>query len=179
MRLFIPAVAAGVLLFAEASFAQAEPELGTVVKPFKVIGVTGLFDGKEVDLAKPVEHRQVYLFVAADKFDRPTARYIKALDDAVIKGIEGVNAVDVYAVWLTDDVQKSKDYVPKAHQSLRLGQTSIAVFEGARQGPDGWGIDPDAHLTAVVVRDSKIAAAFAYGSTNDTDVPKLVDEIKK
>lgn len=167
------------LLVAHTALAQAKPEVGAEFKPFKTFGVAGQFNGAEVELAKPVEHPQVYLFVAADKFDRPTARYIKTLDNAILKGIEGVNAIDAYAVWLTDDAQASKDYLPKAHQSLRLGQVSLAVFEGPKQGPDGVGIDPDAHLTVVLVRNGKITASFAYASTNETDVPELIRAIKK
>jgi hypothetical protein len=161
-------------------FAQSKPAVGTEAKAFKAFGVTGQFDGKEVELAAaPVAHGQLYLFVAADRFDRPVARYIKTFDDHLLKGIEGVKALDVYAIWLTADPQQSKDYLPKAQQSLRLGQTSLAVFEGAKQGPDGWALDADAHLTAVLVRNGKIAASLAYGSTNETDVPALIEAVKQ
>jgi len=179
MRWTLLLIAALSFFDCEAVLAQAKPEVGAELKPFKAFGVTGQFNGAEVELAKPVEHRQVYLFVAADKFDRPTARYIRALDEAILKGIEGVSAIDAYAVWFTDNAQASKDYLPKAQQSLRLGQVSMAVFEGPKQGPDGLGIDPDTHLTVVLLRNGKITASFAYGSTNDTDVPELINVIKK
>ena len=160
--------------------AQSKPEVGSQATPFKVFGVTGQFDGKEVELAaRPAEHRQLFLFVAADTWDRPTGRYLKKLDDALLKGIEGVDAIDVYAIWLTATPQDAKDYLPKAQQSMRLGQTSLAVFEGPEQGPDGWGLDPEAYLTAVLVQNGKVTASFAYRSTNDTNVPALVETIRK
>jgi hypothetical protein len=168
------------VLAASSGLAQSKPTVGAEAKPFKAFGMTGQFTGKQVELATgPVAHSQLYLFVAADRWDRPTARYLKVVDSAVLKGIEGVKAIDVYAVWLTNDAQKSKDYLPKAQQSLQFGQTSLAVFEGAKQGPAGWDLDADAHLTAVLVRDGKVVESFAYGSTNETDVPSLIDAIKK
>ena len=49
MRPWLPiATAACLALFCEPTLAQTKPEVGSQAKPFKVFGITGQFDGKEV-----------------------------------------------------------------------------------------------------------------------------------
>jgi len=150
------------------------------VKPCKVSVIAGELAGKDVDLtAERKGKTTVYLFVSAENWTRPLARYIKVLDTEVEKGIAGAKDVEVMAVWLTSDVAKSKEYLPKAQQSLSFTKTSLAIYDGPAQGPDGWNVDIASHLTAVVVRDDKEIARFKYQSTNDTDVPDVVKALGK
>lgn len=150
------------------------------VKPCKVAAVTGEFAGKDVDYAaERKEKPTVYLFVSAENFTRPIGRYMKVLDTQIDKGIEGARDAEVVAIWLTSDVAKSKEYLPKLQQSVQLSKTALAVFDGAPQGPDGWNVDIASHLTAVVVRGGKETARFKYQSTNDTDVPDVVKALEK
>jgi hypothetical protein len=162
---------------------KSGPEAGTAVTGFKTFAVTGELAKKppeEIDyLAERKGKTTVFLFVAADHWQRPIARYLKTLDKSITDGIEGVEGVEAVAVWLTDDVQKSKDYLPLAQQSLSFGHTALTVFPGAKQGPEGWGLDTEAHLTTVIVRDGKTIASFGYRSTNETDVPAVLEAIKK
>ena len=152
----------------------------TKAKPCKVFAVTGEFAGKEVDvLAERKEKPTVYLFVSAENWTRPIARYIKALDGQLDKGIDGATGAEAVAIWLTADVAKSKEYLPLAQRSMQLSKTALAVFDGQPQGPDGWNVDIASHLTAVVVRDGKETARFKYQSTNDTDVPEVVEALGK
>ncbi len=82
------------------------------------------------------------------------------------------------AVWLTDNPDKSKAYLPIAQRSIRLQKTPLAVFEGGKNGPDGWSINDMAGLTAVVVREGKVVFSKGYLSLNETDVPKVVEALK-
>lgn len=168
-------VVAGSLGFVVAG--QAED---AAVKPCKVAAVTGESAGKDVDYsAERKEKPTVYLFVSAENFTRPVGRYIKVLDTQIDKGIEGARDAEVVAIWLTGDVAKSKEYLPKLQQSVQLSKTSLAVFDGQPQGPDGWNVDIASHLTAVVVKGGKETARFKYQSTNDTDVPDVVKALEK
>src|SRR5687768_4859152 len=111
------------------------------VKPCKVAAVTGEFSGKDVDYAaERKEKPTVFLFVSAEHFTRPIGRYIKTLDTQIDKGIEGARDAEVVAIWLTSDVAKSKEYLPKLQQSVQLTKTALAVFDGQPQGPDGWNV---------------------------------------
>lgn len=153
------------------------PTVDTKPEPFKVTAVTGDEAGQEVDYtALRKDHITIFLFVQADRWDRPTARYLKTLDEELHSKRKDVRAV---AVWLTDDVAKSKDYLPKAQQSVKFQQTALTVFDGDRnEGPKNWGLNSDAHLTTVIVSGNNVDATFAYRSTNETDVPEVIKKLK-
>ena len=53
--------------------------------------------------------------------DRPMARFMRKLDETLLKESEEVYIV---AVWLTDDVDKTKGYLPRAQQSLKFQNTA-------------------------------------------------------
>ncbi len=65
----------------------------------------------------------------------------------------------VVVVWLTTDVTKTKEYLPVAQKSFQLQGTALTCFTGEGTGPKGWGINADAHLTAVVASGGKVAKA--------------------
>jgi hypothetical protein len=153
------------------------PEKGKAPPALKVFDATGPHATKDVDyVAERKALPTVYVFVQADKWDRPMARFMKGLDEAVQK--EGGEAY-VVAVWLTADADKSKEYLPLAQKSLQFQATALTCFTADKAGPEGWGVNADAHLTAVVVGDKKIAATFGYMSLNETDVPAVRDALKK
>src|SRR5438105_3163238 len=86
-----------VLLFApslRAQDVQSGPDKGAKVPALKVFDATGDNKGKELDLmAERKDKTTIYVFVAADKWDRPMARFLKKLDEAVQK--EGEEAAVV------------------------------------------------------------------------------------
>ena len=146
------------------------PKKGEKVAALKVYAVTGDPKDKEVEYAglrkdKPT----IYVFVSAKDFSRPMFRYLKKLDEDL--GDDGL----VVAVWLTDDADKSKEYLPKI--STYFKGAALTVF-GKTDGPKDWAINPDAHLTAVVAHKGKVVKSFGYMSLNDTDVPEVVKTLK-
>ena len=177
MKANISSVAATVslTLMILASAVQADD-----LKPMKVYAVTGGFEGSEVDyVAERKEKTTVYVFLAADQWTRPVARYVKKLDEEIAGGIAGAEDAQIVAVWLSDDAAKGKDYLPKAQTSLLATRTDWTVFEGQKAGPDGWNVDIAAALTTVIVRDGKEVNRFSYKSVNETDVPEAVKALKK
>ncbi len=149
-------------------------------RKLEVDAITGEFAGTSVDFCEKYKDRtQVVLFIAASKFDRPIGRYMKKLDAELAKGIEEAPQAVATAVWLTDDVGKSKEYLPKADQSLMFSKTALTVFPGEQSGPTGWNVDVASTLTVVVMRDGKEVARFAYVSTNDQDVPEVLKALKQ
>jgi hypothetical protein len=169
----------GLLLAPGTLLAQVEsgPSAGSKIEALKVVTATGDNAGKEADYAKERKDKPtIFVFVQADKWDRPTARFLRALDEALVKDYKDVQIV---AVWLTDDVAKAKDYLPKAQESLKLSQTTFTVHPGEKSGPAGWGINADAHVTAVVAQDQKVTASFGFGSLNETDAPAVLKKLKQ
>jgi hypothetical protein len=147
------------------------PKDGENVAPLKAYAVTGDPKDKDVNYADLRKDKPtVYVFVSAKDFDRPMFRYLKKLDEDL--GDDGT----IVAVWLTDDADKSKEYLPKIAQHFK--GTALAVF-GETAGPKDWGINSDARLTAVVAHKSKVVKSFGYQSLNETDVPAVVETLKK
>jgi hypothetical protein len=167
-------------------FAQADIASGPSEKskpePFKAIVVAGDEAGKGDDAGKEVDvvalrkdKPTIFVFIPDDKWARPMARYLKTLDDELAAKRTDVRII---AVWLTADVEKSKEYLPRADQSLKFKQTSLAVYPKEKTGPMNWGLNSDAHLTAVLVSDNVVDASFGYRSLNETDVPAVMKKLK-
>ncbi|MBX9584263.1 MAG: hypothetical protein K2X87_28520 [Gemmataceae bacterium] len=169
---------AAVLLAASLDI-ESGPKAGEKVPALKAFGLVGPVEGKETDYAADRKDAPtVYLFVQAEHFSRPMARFIKTLDGQVT-GID--DKARVVAVWVGDKetFAKTKERLPLVQMSIKLENTSMAAFDGDKTGPDGWGINPDAHLTAVVVAKGTVAKAFAFVSVNETDVRPVLAELKR
>lgn len=163
-----------------AGFARADvesgPKAGEKAAELKAFGVVGKVEGKEADFAKErADLPTVYLFVNAEKFSRPMNQFIKTLDGKLPDAAAKAGAV---AVFLTTDTDKYKEYLPKVQMSVKYENTAMAVL-GNTSGPKGWGINPDAHLTVVVVVEGKVAKSFAYDTVNATDVKAVEEALKK
>jgi hypothetical protein len=157
-----------------ASDVDSGPKKGSKVPALKVYDATGENKGKTVDYAGlRKDTPTVYLFVGEGKFTRPMFRFMKTLDEAIKKELDDVYGV---AVWLTDDEEKSKEYLPRI--STYFETTALAVFKG-KDGPKEWDINSDAHLTVVIAHKGKVTARFGYNSVNETEVPAVLKEVKK
>ena len=55
----------------------------------------------------------------------------------------------------------------------------MTLFNGKKSGPEDWGINLDAHLTAVVVTEKRVQARFGYRSINETVVPEIETALKQ
>jgi len=122
------------------------------------------------------EKGAVYLFVQAERWDRPMARFMKMLDEKLPDFDASASAT---AVWLTRDVDGARQYLPRAADSLRMSKTSLSVYDGDVTGPEGWGINPDAFLTVVVAHKGKVVKSFGFVSVNETDVPEVGEVLKR
>lgn len=166
------------LVFSNPAFADIDsgPKVGEKVTELKVQAVIGAIEGKEVDYAAERKDKPtVYVFVQAELFTRPIARYMKELDKVI-----AATGKDTYvvAVWLTADKDKTKSYLPLVHGSLKFEATALTFFDG-KTGPADWAINDRAHLTTIIVKEGKVLERFAYQSANDTDVPKVEEVVKK
>jgi hypothetical protein len=92
------------LFLASLAWAQevsSGPDQGKKVPPLKVFAATGPNKDTEIDYAaERKEKPTIYLFIQADKWDRPMARFLRKLDQALQKANDEAVLV---AVWLTED----------------------------------------------------------------------------
>ena len=170
--------ASAVLLIASVAWADVEsgPKVGDPVSPLKVFAVVGKLTDKEVDYAaERKDEPTIYLLVNAARFGRPAARFMKVLDEKL--GDAPPNTY-VVAVWVTDDVEKSKKYLPLAQSSIKFSNTALTVC-GSPTGPDLWSVNADADVTVVVANRGKVVAKYGYVSVNDTLVAPVLEALKK
>lgn len=170
----------GLLAFLATSSVWADVQSGLTadskVPALKVVAATGDQAGQEADFAAQRKDKPtIYIFVPSDKFDRPMARFIKTVDQTLASQR---NDVQIIAVWLPDDVAQSKEYLPRAQNSLNLSQTVLAVHPGGKGGAGDWGINPDAHITVVVAEGGKVSASFGFISVNETNAPAIIEKLK-
>jgi len=179
--MFVPVMVA-CLSLAATQDVPSGPKVGEKVPALKVFAVAGSVENKEVDYtAERKEKPTLYVFVKSKEGGipeggRPAGRFMRELDK-VVKD----TSTDEYivAVWLTDDEQKTKDYLPRFQMSLKLENTGLTLHPGPISGPADWGINPDAHVTVVIAAKGKVAMNFGYMSLNETDVPKVQEALKK
>lgn len=158
------------------------PPKGEKTPALKVFAVIGMVEDKEVDyVAERKDKPTIYVFVKSKEGripegGRPAGRYLKILDQAV-KNI-GSDAY-IVVVWLTDNQDETKRYLPMIQGSLKLESTGLTYFQGEKSGPNSWGVNQDASVTTVVTNKGKVAMSFGYDSLNDTDVPAVEEALKK
>ena len=158
------------------------PKAGEKVAKLKAYGVVGTIEKKEADFAaERKDAPTIYLFVAAQEGGlpvggRPAGRFMKKLDEEIGK----VDGAAIVAIWLGDKAfENHKEYIPKIAKAFSFEKTQFAAFDGQKSGPDGWAINGDTHLTAVVVNKGKVVKSFAFVSVNDTDAKPVMESLKK
>lgn len=155
---------------------ESGPAVGEKIPALKVEAVTGPQEGKSLDYAADrAEKPTVYAFVQAERWSRPMARFLKKIDGE----LQGIDDAACVAVWLAEKPDASKEYLPKAQMSLKFERTSLTSFAGEIAGPNGWGVNGDAHVTVVVARGGKTVARFGFVSVNETSVPQVIETLKK
>lgn len=162
-----------------AAWADIESGLkaGETVPELKAYGLVGEIKDKSADFAKERKDLPtVYLFVPSAKFDRPMARMMRELDQ---KAGDAVEKAGMVAVWIGGDLDANKTRLPLIQQSLKFDRTALAVFEGDASGPNGWGLNADAHLTVIVAHKGKVIKSFAYESINEKETEKILEALKK
>jgi hypothetical protein len=154
---------------------ESGPKAGEKVAELKVSVVVGEKEGKDLDYAaERKDEPTIYLFVNAEKFSRPMARFMKKVDEKIGDASDKAEAV---AVIVGGDVAMWKERLPKIQMSIKFAKTAMAVHDGAT--PNGWGINSDAHLTAVLVNKGKVVKSFAFVSVNEKDEEAVMEAFAK
>ena len=179
--MFANRFAACIVVISMTSIARADissgPNVGMAVSPLKVFAATGDHAGKDLDYAaERAAKPTIYIFIQHERFDRPLARTLKALEKATIDA--GKDSA-VVTVFLTSDEAKAKDHLPRIQMSLQFTSNPLVVFPSSTTSPEGWSVNTDAQLTAILVNGGKVAATFGYRSANETVVPEIADALKK
>lgn len=154
---------------------QSGPLTGPVPSAVKVFVATGDAAGKELDIvadraAKPT----LVAFVPTEKWGRPTGRFFRALD----AGLKEIPQGQLVVIWLAADHAASREYLPKAQMSLKFESTVLTDFTGDAGGPPEWGINGQADVTVVAVRDGKVLKSWGFVSVNETLAREVLSTLK-
>jgi hypothetical protein len=153
------------------------PKAGDKVAKLEVFATTGEPKEKTLDYSDSRKEKPtIYVFIQGEHFSRPIAQFMRKLDEAMPDISEHAYVVTVL---LSDNSDMWKDRLPKVDMSLMFKATALTVFTGEKSGPKDWGVNADAHVTAVVVNKAKVIQSFGYMSINATDAPAVIDELKK
>jgi len=168
-------IALSMVLVASVDEIPSGPDAGAKVPPLNVVAAVGEGLGETVNVVadrggKPT----IYAFVRADQWDRPMARLVKTLDDALVRGVKVANNASIVAVWITETPENAREYLPLAQQSLMLQKTRWAVFEGGKNGPEGWLLNDAAGLTVVVAREGTVLISAGFTSWNESDARPIL-----
>jgi len=165
------------MLLAGVVVAQSGLDPGAKVPPLVVYDATGEHRGEEVDYARlRGEKPTLYLFVR--ELDRPQARFIRLLDERIADhDASGVYCVAVFMHH--DEVQAIKDHLPRIQQSVKFRATVLTANPGAREQPNGWGLDPKQFVTAIVANKGAAVQSFPFVSVNESDAPKVIAALEK
>jgi hypothetical protein len=161
--------------WAAAQDVDSGPAKGQPIPELKVYAVAGPIQGETVDYAaQRKDLPTIYLLIPADKFSRPMHGFVQALDKALTKEVKDGLLV---AVWLTDDGQKTKDYLPKIAQYYP--GAALTYFPGAKTGPKDWFINEQADITVILAHQGKVVGRLGYNSINDTVAPEVMTAFTK
>jgi hypothetical protein len=146
------------------------PEPGTGIPSLKTFQVHGDLAGKEVDWkTQSPDHPILFVFLRSDQWDRPLARVVKKLDDLLQADRQQTKA-DLAIIWITKDLEKGKEYLPRAQQSLKLQASSWNILAGEVYDAQGWVLSGDLPLNLILVKKKKIAWGRAYREMSDVPV---------
>ena len=104
------------------------------------------------------------------------ARLIKVLEKGAL---EAGNDSGLVTVFLTGDEAKTKEHLPRIQMSLQFTANPLVIYPSATMSPEGWSVDTNAQLTAIVVNEGKVTASFGYRSANETVAPEILTALKK
>lgn len=152
------------------------PTVGEKMPALALQVVVGTDEGKETDWLKTRGDKPtVYFFIRTDKFSRPSARVLKKFDQELAQ----LGETRAVAVWLTDNKGDTEKHLPLVQQSLQFDNTTLCLHDSNRDGPNNWGVNSDADLTAVVIADGKVVKRFGWVGPNEMVVKDLLAALPK
>lgn len=151
------------------------PQLGEKLKPFKVVGVYGDLEGKEMDFVEKADGKPVIL-IFVHELQRPTHALVRAVTHYA-KSRQG-DGLHTYIVWLHRDRTDAVNYLKRAAGSLNY-VVPVGVSVDGAEGPGAYGLNRKVGLTVLVAKDNKVTANFALIQPGLNDAPAIAEAIVK
>lgn len=157
----------------------AGPESNKPVPSLKTLQVVGDHADKDVDWKELSEKKPTLLvFVRSDKWDRPVARVLKQVDDALIAARKDLPDVHIGIVWISKDAEKAKEYLPKVQSSIKLQASSWNFFNGEVYDATGWQLSGDGAINLVHIKEGKAVWGRAYSTMQESIARQAIMALK-
>lgn len=116
------------------------------------------------------------VMVFTRKADDQVATLIKKLDKAVEKNSE--KQLKAFVNFVGDDRKESEKRAKRLAGDTE--NVPMVVPEESTNGPDNYGINPDAVVTVIVAREGKVIASHGYTGTPDSDdIKEIMSDVHK
>jgi len=150
------------------------PQAGEKMAAFKMKGLLGGVEGKEVDPVTAAAGKPVVL-VFVHQVTRPSIGTMRiVMDYATSRAKEGMHAA---VVLLTSDVTSTTSFVKRARHAMPKN-VALGVSPDGLEGPGAYGLNRKATITAIVGKDGKVTANFALIEPSvQADAPKIATAI--
>ncbi|MFT3882372.1 MAG: hypothetical protein QM703_22315 [Gemmatales bacterium] len=158
----------------------AGPELNKPIPSLKTLQIVGDQADKEIDWKETAKTKPTLIvFVRCDKWDRPVARVLKQLDDALVAARNDLPDTHIAFVWISKDGERAREYLPKVQQSLKMQASSWNHFNGEVYDATGWQLSGDGALNIVLVKDNKAVWGRAYSTMQESIAKQVMMELKR
>lgn len=167
------------LISLSAALAQDEsfpsgPKAGEKLGEVKVFAFSGPDAGKEVQLFKQATGPALVVFV--HQLTRPAFQFMKPVDKFAAELAE--DKLQTHFVWLTDDKEKTEEFLKRAQNSLNL-QSPVSICLEGKDGPPTYGLNDKVILTVLLSKDNKVVANFAFVDPSGRDSKKVLAAMAK
>jgi len=110
--------------------------------------------------------------VFARTIDGNLTSLVKAIDKAVEKNAS--KRLCAFVVILTDDADSTAQKLTKLAEEHNIDHVPLTLVEGP--GPKSYNLNPEAEVTILLWKNTRVVKNFAYDSTSDL-TPKTIEKI--
>lgn len=180
LRKFATGCAALVCLVLAGSAAAEELksglQCGEGVPPFHVKDVTGKSAGKSLCYRCQFGDRPVVNVFVRDVNCDSFKKLAKKLDEQ----LKADKEMRGFVVVLTENAEETEKQLKEIAEKEGIKKLPLTMMEG-KAGPEGYKIAPEAHVTVMMWKDSKVVANHAFKSDafKNESVEKIVEDLSK
>jgi hypothetical protein len=149
------------------------PPVGDKLGDFKSHAFSGPDAGKEFKLHDKNKASPT-LVIFVHKITRPALQFLRPVDKYAAEN----EKLAGHIVWLSEDKDKTEEFLKRAEKSLNL-QTPISICLEGKDGPATYGLNDKVTLTVLVAKEGKVVANFALVDPNANDSAKVIAALAK
>jgi hypothetical protein len=161
---------------------KSGPQPGDKIAPFDVVKCAGATDDG-VSVGDKLCYRCKYgakpmVMVFTRKSDDQVEGLVKKLDKAVEKNSE--KQLRAFVNIVGESRSDAETCAKQMAKDTSVENVPIVVPEESANGPDNYGINPDAVVTVIVAVDGKVVASHGYSSAPDSDdIKQIMQDVHK